>query len=211
MKRSFLWVLALLISLTLIACSPDDAEHTGSTDPTPTAPTNTVADSPPQETEQDVSTTEVMPDADVVICVPGYLLSEIDPATFDRESYIQEQGLLDAVLNEDGSMTITMSQTRSRELKADLNDQVVSAFNDHRSITSYIKKITSNENFSQITVSVDRSGYEGAFDITHIALGFPALIFQAYTGNEIYCDISIIDESGAILFQCTLPDAMSEW
>ena len=65
---------------------------------------------------------------DVSINLPGDFF-ESDP-DFDPSAYAQKQGFIGAAVNEDGSVTVTMTKERQQELLTDLREEIENAFEE---------------------------------------------------------------------------------
>lgn len=129
--------------------------------------------------------------------------------SFDPEAYAEENDFISAVVNNDGSVTITLTQSRYQKLLNDAAKDCDAAYLEIVEDTSYITDIVRNEDFTQITVKVIREGYESTFDLTHVSVGYLAYFYQIILGAEPHSDINIIDAAtGDVIFSCAFPDIL---
>ena len=135
---------------------------------------------------------------------------ESDP-DFDPSAYAQKQGFIGAAVNEDGSVTVTMTKERQQELLTDLREEIENAFEELAggSATPYVTNITCDENFTQIVMEVEREAYEAAADMTPVTLGFSAMLYQKFSGQEPHCNITVKDAAtGEAITNAVYPDAI---
>jgi hypothetical protein len=131
----------------------------------------------------------------VEITFPASLLSNTDMSTFDADAYARENGFIKAVVNEDGSITATLSKSRHQEILEEYAAEVNKTFTEMigSEDTPYITGVTSNSDFTSVIVDVDRIGYESVFDLTPLAIGFSSMYYQVIAGLELHCEITIRD------------------
>ncbi len=147
----------------------------------------------------------------VDITLPPSLFSDTDMSTFDIDAYVKEAGFKKAVINEDGSITATMSKSRHKEILEEFSAEVKQTFNELIGFesTPYITGVTSNSDFTKIIVDVDRVSYESAFDLTYFAIATPSFFYQAIAGIEYHCEITIRDGATQETINSVIyPDAM---
>lgn len=182
MKKLTSMILAVCMTATLFAgCSVSPANQ----------PTETV---PPSAQTTVPSTTEGK-NFTVEITIPASAFEGQDMTDFDPRMYANDHGYLSAVLNEDGSVTVTMSHTRHLESLKELSEKIetqLSAFVEATG-TPYIKEITHNEDFSQIEIRVDRGRYEHAFDLTPLGISMVVGAYQAFLNEDYHVEVTIVD------------------
>lgn len=147
----------------------------------------------------------------VDITLPASLFSDEDMSTFDVDAYANKNGFKKAVINEDGSITITVSKSKYKEMleeaAADLNKTFYEMIGSEN--TPYITGLTSNSDFTSIIVDVDKVGYESAFDLTPFTIGISSMFYQAIAGVEYHCEITIRDgATKETITSFIYPDAM---
>jgi len=130
---------------------------------------------------------------DVDITLPASLFSDDYMATFNADTYAAENGFKKAVVNEDGSITITVSKARHKEMLEEYAAQLNKTFNEMigGEDTPYITGITSNSDFTSIIIDVNRVGYESAFDFSAFTIGIDSMFYQSIAGMDLHCEITI--------------------
>lgn len=131
---------------------------------------------------------------------------------FDADAYAAEQGFTKAVVNADGSITVTMTKAKYNELIDEMTTELETTFGElvGGEDTPYIKDITHSKDFTTVEVKVDRAAYENAFDLTPMTIGFSTMMFQMFLEIEYHCEISIVDnDTGAIINTVVYPDAFN--
>jgi hypothetical protein len=120
------------------------------------------------------------------------------------DASVAEQGYLAGKLNDDGSVTYTMTKLKQRELL----DQMKSDFDDsiQETLAEYpnVKSVTRNDDFSEISIEVTEEDFATGF----LALGFSfnAYFYQVLDGKEFKTDIVYVDaSSGEELSRTTYP------
>lgn len=147
----------------------------------------------------------------VELTLPAMLFEGEDMSNFDTEKYAEEQGLISAKVNEDRSMTVTMTKEKHEKFLADLSATVEATFADQigDELSPYIKDITHNDNFTSVVVKVDRAAYENAFDITPFTIALSVAMYQAFANMEFYVEVDIVDvATGETIKTVTYPDAL---
>lgn len=212
-------IISLLIILCAIAffCGCGNTDHDSTTPDTQPSTISTGVPANSDSTNSTDSTASGFIETDenlitVKITLPAYMFEDEDTGSFDAAAYAKEQDLLSATVNEDGSVTVVMTKARHRKLLEETAAQLDADFEAHVSETPYIKEISRNENFSQITVKVIRADYESAFDFTHLAVGLPAMIYQALIEMESHVEVRFVDvETGGEVYSCVFPDVLEQW
>ena len=95
------------------------------------------------------------------------------PASFFEDSTeeeiitkAKESGITEVVINEDGSVTYTMSKSKHKEMMKGMGDSVVSTIDEIVNSGNYtsIKEISYNEDFTEFNVRVNRQQFKAGFD-----------------------------------------------
>jgi hypothetical protein len=150
----------------------------------------------------------------VDIVLPASLFKDKDMSNFNSETYAQEQGFNKAVLNEDGSVTVTMTKAKHKELLKELSSQYDVTFSEmiESENSPYIKNVAHTDNFEIITVDVDKTGYEAIyFELTPFTLGLAGMMYQVFAGDELHVEVIIKDaDTGDILNTVTYPDVLQQ-
>ena len=150
----------------------------------------------------------------VDITLPATFFEGKDMSTFDPDAYAQEEGYKKAVLNEDGSVTVTMTKAKHKELLKELTSEYETAFAAmvESESTPYIKSIKHSDNFDTFTVEVERAAYDAAaFELTPFTLGFSGMMYQVFSGDEMHVEVTIKDvATGDVIKTVVYPDDMDE-
>lgn len=149
----------------------------------------------------------------VEITLPASMFEGEDMSDFDTAKYAEENGFIDATVNDDGSVTITMTKKKHRELLAEMArslEETFTGFIDAED-TPYIKAITHNDDFSSIVIKVSRADYENAFDFTAFTVGFSAMFYQSFLDMEYHVEVSVVDaDTGDTISTTVYPDAFGD-
>lgn len=197
MKRNLI-VLFVIVAMLFCGCSSAPAagaDTNGSTN---------------ESTSAKIETDEKL--LSVEITLPASMFEGQDMSTFDADSYANEQGFKSAKVNNDGSITVTMTKAKHKELLEEMAASLDQSFKEfvNGESTPYIKEITHNENFTAVTMKVDKDAYENAFDFTPLAIGMSVAMYQAFTETEYHVEISVVDAAtGETINSITYPDAMN--
>ena len=125
----------------------------------------------------------------------------------------KENGVIETVVNKDGSVTYTMSKLKYEEMMKEMGDSVVSTIDEIVNSGDYtsIKEISYNEDFTEFDVKVNRQQYKAGFDGFDI---FGLVIFSTYysvfdgkSEEELQIVFNMIDETtGEIYYTAIYPD-----
>jgi hypothetical protein len=169
------------------------------------------SNTPTNESQSDkIETDEKLFTVDITL--PASLYEGQDMTTFDADAYANEQGFISAKVNEDGSVTVTMTKSKHNELLTEMAASLDAAFAEfvNAEDTPYIKEISHNDDFTAVTMKVDKAAYETAFDFTPLAIGISVAMYQAFIETEYHVDITIVDAtSGDTIKTISYPDAMN--
>ena len=197
MKRNLI-VLFIIVAMLVCGCSAAPAAGGDSSGATTESTSSKI------ETDEKLLTVEIK--------LPASLFEGEDMTKFDADAYANEQGFKSAKVNEDGSVAVTMTKAKHKELLKEMADSLDASFKElvNGETTPYIKEISHNENFTAVTMKVDKAAYENAFDFTPLAIGMSVSMYQAFTETEYHVEISIVDAAtGAAINSITYPDAFS--
>jgi len=125
----------------------------------------------------------------------------------------KENDFKEAVVNEDGSVTYTMSKSKHEELMKEMKESVVSTIDDIINSGDYtsIKEISYNKDFTEFDVKVNRQQYEEGFDgFAILGLVMSSAYYGAFDGKseeELQIVFNMIDESTGETYDTTIyPD-----
>ncbi len=218
MKRILALILALCITAALFAgCAGNDASHSA-TDLKNSENTNDSAvqgDSTvkpqPETTPADTTETESKDDTSPVeITFPAVLFTNVDMSTFDANSYAKDNGFLSAVVNSDGSVTVTVSKDQYEEILRETAESLDTTFSEliEAEDTPYIKDVTHSDDFRTVEMKVVRADYESTFDLTPFVIGISVMTYQSLLGIDPHVEISVVDaDTGDTINSAVYPDA----
>lgn len=141
-----------------------------------------------EESPGDVGDLEALGDIDVEA---GLTTIDITlPADFTEgltqealEQTVTEQGFLSATLNEDRTVTYTMTQARHSELLAELRESVQDSVDALIAPDAEIyRSVSFNDDLTEFTVSVNAENFTGESPGLEFALGFQASFYYIFSG-----------------------------
>lgn len=145
----------------------------------------------------------------VTITLPESMFEGEDTSNFDADAYVAENGFIHAEVNEDGSVSVTMTKKKHSELMAELTANLEATFAEmvESEDTPYIKEITHNDDFSEVTMKVIRADYENTvFEMTPFVIGLSAMMYQAFLDVESHCEVLVVDyDTGDIINTANYP------
>ena len=157
---------------------------------------------------------------DTEITLPATFLElddneEVDIDEIKKEA--KENGIKDVVLNDDGSVTYTMSKSKHRELLAEIEEninEIIEETINSEDLTS-IKDIKVNKKYDKYEVIVDKEMFENSFDgFGILGVAFSSMYYQLFEGvssDEYEVIIDIKDaETGEVFDTIIYPDAFNE-
>lgn len=153
----------------------------------------------------------------VEVTFPESLLA-MDDEEIDYDEIIneaeKEEGMLDAVKNDDGSITYKMTKARHTEMMSQLSEDILEAFDDLINDDDFasIKDITSDKKFSKIEVIVDKLEFENSFDGFGIfGIAMQSMFYQVYDGvapDKYEVEVSLSDvDTNEVFDTIVYPDA----
>lgn len=207
MKKLMTLLMIFTLSSQLLGCN--NAKETEDSSINTTVSTETEAEAE-TETNTDSSVEVDKGLLDVTVTLPASMVENEDGSTFDPIAYNEEKGFKQTIVNEDGSVSITMSKNKHKEVLAQLAQEIETNCNEliDGTDTPYIKEIKATDSYKKFTVSVDKSGYESAFiDMTPFTLAIYAALYQQFEGSTLYSEIVIQDvETNEVISTIIYPD-----
>ncbi|MHA6260068.1 hypothetical protein ACXYMX_09135 [Sporosarcina sp. CAU 1771] len=193
MKKSLLGI--LFAALMLSACSSTDemdksVDKEESTDP---------------ETEETGGTAAVDKGLlNVEVTIPGTFFEEENLDDVVAEA--KENGMKEATVNPDGSVTYKMSKAKHKEMMSEMKASITESIDEMitgEDFMSFID-IKYNKNFSEFTLVVDKEAYENSFDgFASFGIGMSGMFYQIYDGvnpEKVNVKIETVDESSGEVF-----------
>lgn len=143
------------------------------------------------------------------VTLPAFLFQDEDMSDFKEKKYAEQNDYKKATLNEDGSVTVKMSNGRRKdilgELAAQLEETLPGLINGEK--TPYIKSVIWTKEYDEIIITVDKAGYEDASDNTSYAVGMSVVRYQVFNGDYLHSEIIVKDvDTGAIISDVVYPD-----
>lgn len=137
-----------------------------------------------------------------------------DTSSFNEREYLeQNEGMKSAKVNEDGSLTLTMTKKKHNELLDEMKLNMDDTFKEliEGKDTPYIKNIEHTEDYREVRVMVDKGAYEESFDFTPYVIGINAGMYQLYSEEEYKSTIIMEDaETGEEIYSVVYPDEFEE-
>lgn len=197
MKRWIALLLAAATAFSLTACA---AQSTALAPPASAVSQSSTAD----QVQVDEGLLEV------TITLPASYFEEVED--FDPEAYTREQGFSRTVVQEDGTVAITMTRARHNALLNEMKTSIADSLSQlvAAESTPYIQSVSSTEGYGTVTVTVDKAGYEAVLDMTPLLIGIYGVMYQQYAGEEPHCEVTVQDgASGEALTSVVYPDALN--
>lgn len=217
MKKFLACLLACLMAASMAACGSSGKGPDSSSSEAASAVSqgeSKEAESKETESKAEESSAPESSQADeegVTVTLPAFLMENIPD--FDPDAYAREKGFIKAEVNDDGSLTVTMTKAHQEELLSEMKiefQKIVDGMVGGDS-TPYISKITYNDAFTQVIVEVDREAYEATIDMSPLILGFAAMMCQRYSGQELHCEVVVKDAAtGETIKSVVYPDAIEQ-
>ncbi len=134
----------------------------------------------------------------------------------DVDASVAKSGFDSGVLNDDGSVTYTMTQAKHREILDEYAASVDSSIADSIKSEKSIKEVTHNDSFTEFTVTVDRAAYEDSISAQFVGFGLAltASMYQAFDGvgeGGYKVTLNFVDESTGKTFDTSIyPDDFND-
>lgn len=136
----------------------------------------------------------------VELTIPAEFLEMIDEDfdyTLTEEN--KENGFTDIKKNEDGSATYTIKKSDYKKLKKELQATTKESLDELVTEGSFpsLERIEYNDDFSEITIFVDKDSYENSFDSLAVTTcGLCSLMYQIFDIDaENVCEVTVKDSS----------------
>lgn len=142
----------------------------------------------------------------VDITLPADLAGTEEATDFDPEAFAAENGYIKAVVNDDKTVTVTMTQAKHKEIMSQMKDEVIKNLNAMVGSEDYpaTKEVQYDDNFQKIVFLVDGSLYSG--DFSHVVTGIYVAVYKAFEGAEFNTLVQTIDAAtGEVLAETQYP------
>lgn len=205
MKRYF--AIFLIFALLLAACGKTEAPATEPATEATAAQETEAPETIPAETEPHTITTNDKGET-VLIHVPNSMFDNDETQDMDFEAFAAENGLLSATPTENGTVQLEMTKVRHLEILDALCSQTEETFAllVEGEDTPYVKEITHNEDFTQVTIRVIKADYENAFDFTPFTVAMSSTVYQMFLDMESHVEMEILDaDTGDLIRAISYP------
>lgn len=172
-------------------CATTTETSSGNTDGGSETTNNSATDAESTEESGGIEVDEGLLTVDITFPESFVSMGETEMTQETVDASAAEQGYLGGKLNDDGSVTYTMTKLKQRELL----DQMKSDFDDtiQETLAEYpnVKSVTRNDDFSEISIEVSEQDLATGF----LAFGFSftAYFYQVLDGKEFATDIVYVD------------------
>lgn len=198
MKKLIALSLAVVMSMSLIACSGTGTSESSSEAASPSEATSSASEEaaePSAENTEDIAALgdiEVEENIfDVEITIPADYVESTTQEEVDQEA--AEAGVHSATLNEDGSVTYVMSKAQHKKLLEDIRQSIQTSLDEMVGSEDYpnITSIEANDNFTSFTVTTTST--ELSLTESFSVMGFYLYggvygIFSGETPDNIHVD-----------------------
>ncbi len=150
----------------------------------------------------------------VDITYPAFLFSDEDRADFDPDAFAAKYGYENAVVNSDGSLTVTMTETQRSALLRDVDRETEAALlNMVKSAdTPYITAVYHDTAYRWISFIVDDDAFAAAgLDTYYIPWTAykTAYTYLVLRNDGFECAVNFYSSDRAFKYTVTYPDAMT--
>lgn len=172
-------------------CATTTETSSGNPDGGSETTTNSATDAESTEESGGIEVDEGLLTVDITFPESFVSMGETEMTQETVDASAAEQGYLGGKLNDDGSVTYTMTKLKQRELL----DQMKSDFDDtiQETLAEYpnVKSVTRNDDFSEVSIEVSEQDLATGF----LAFGFSftAYFYQVLDGKEFATDIVYVD------------------
>lgn len=183
MKKAITMLLAITLTISLVSCGK---EKTTTVLPDSSAEQSVTSDdsTSANQDEQSISVNKNIMTVDVTF-----------PASFyegktdsDIQAEVEANGFKKYVINNDGSVTFTMSKAKHSEMldtmKENVDETIDSMLNGEEAVTSF-KKIEYNDSLSRFDISVDEAAFTDSLDaLNTLTFLFSGVYYQVFDGID---------------------------
>ena len=196
--------LAASLTLGTAGCATDAAPSSGNSSQASTSTENSEINDGTEEASGGIEVDEGLLTVDITF--PAGLVSTGEESITQEQvdSSVAEQGYLGGKLNDDGSVTYTMTKVKQREMLDELKSSFDESIQETLAEYPNVKSVTRNDDFSEISIEVTEQDLATGF----LAFGFSfnAYFYQVLDGKEFATDIVFVDaNSGEELSRTSYP------
>ncbi|MBC8589343.1 hypothetical protein [Paratissierella segnis] len=210
MKKGIVLLLVLSLLFTSVGCSKDNTN-------------NEVESQGKNEVENQSKGDSIEVDkklTNVEVTIPASFFEldgeeELDIEQITKDA--KEEGVKEVKLNDDGSVTYTMSKDTHKKLLDDMKNAMLDSFDEliNDEDISSIKDIKSNKTYSEFDIVVNKDEFENSFDgFAVLGIVFQSMFYQLFEGVEPDNNKVIVNFKDAdteeIFNSITYPDAFNQ-
>ncbi|WP_128660053.1 hypothetical protein [Paenibacillus sp. 598K] len=152
-------------------------------------------------------------DGDIVLRLPAGMFEGQDLDQVIEQA--KAEGVKDAVKNDDGSLTYTMSKKHHKEMLTEMGQGIADYTKELVAEGTFasVKAVDFAKDFSEFTLTVDQEAYQGSMDaFAAMGLGIQGMMYKMMQGlpeAEQKVTVHLKDEnSGDVFDSIVYPDAM---
>lgn len=213
MKKTLKLIIVFIVIVMLVGCNNDQSVVNEQTNQETNVEQTEEQESADNSEEKDKEESQGIGVDKNILTVDITLPAEIagDLADFNEDEYLsQNDGMKAAKVNEDGSLTITMTKAKHKEMLEETRKNIDESLGEliEGENTPYIKNIDYSNDYREVIIEVVKEEYENAFDFTPLVVGFSACLYQSIAGIDLNTTIVINDiATGEEINSVIYPDA----
>lgn len=183
MKKLLRLMTVIFTILVLTACGDNKNTSSDTVNNTPPTAPDTTNTPPAEETKENTGISVDKGLLDVELTLPAVFVGEDASGELTEEN--KKNGFKTAKLNEDGSVTYTISKNDYEKLLSETRKVINETLEKMPEEFQSIKKVEVNNDYSVVTFTVNQEAYESSFDAfaalgAYLQIGF----YQALNGVE---------------------------
>ncbi|MFJ7731656.1 hypothetical protein ACIQXF_07135 [Lysinibacillus sp. NPDC097231] len=206
MKKILILPLTLLLVVLLVACKQDKESDSGKK-------TDSADKTEEQSKDESFKVDKGLMNVEVTIPASFFEGQDIDSSI----AQAKEEGIKEAIKNNDGSVTYKMSKSVHKEMMKDLENGILETVEDIKNSDDFasIKDVSNNKSFTEFTLTVNKEQFEGSFDaMASIGLALAGMYYQLFNGvdpEQYKVTVIFKDESnGEVINTIVYPDDMND-
>lgn len=205
MKKLILFLIITTMFLTACSATTEDEASVNTSDQ--------------EQSSQESSSTEVKEESEslevdkgifnVSITIPASIFSEEQDVKAEADKY-KEDKEIEAMVNEDGSMTLKMSKSKHKELMGEMEESLIESYKEYIDSDDFssIENVQYKDNFKKLIVEVNKEKYEQGLDSLAVwSAGISTAMYHLYDGvppEEINVEIQLQDSDTGTTFDTVI-------
>lgn len=206
MKKLIIFLIITTMFLTACSGTTEDETSVNTSDQEQSSQESSSTEAKEEETESLEVDKGVF---NVSITIPASIFSEEQDVNAEAAKYKEEKGI-EAIVNDDGSMTLKMSKSKHKELMAEMEESLVESYKEYADSADFssIENIQYKDNFTKLIVEVNKQKYEQGLDSLAIwSAGISTAMYHLYDGvppEEISVEIQLQDSDTGTTFDTVI-------